>query len=747
MGLIVLIIVLILVIYDRNRNKPKVETKKIIGYDTRTGIPLYEGEKIIGYNTQTGAPIISGREQPKPIEPKAPIDKTKISNSVLMIVGAALVVFATIVFLSSSWDSIPNIIKPFIILFVQLVFFGSYKICTNKLEIPKTGKVFKYLSFMFLPLFLISFSCFELIGESLSINGKYASLYFMASFFISDIVFKIYTYKFPDMAIKRTSYFLELAAVLCFVNYLNYPGIDFIIISLYTSIIYILLRTNLLDNKAYSTINIVVTILFMIYNTFVSQVEKEVIYYIPFFIYTILFFIMHFIARDENEEKINLYLFFVNYVLAIGFINLLEVPKYFFYLLCLIPLLLFAKYTKKEQVKKIFQWLIFGFTTIIIAINLIDMDGSYYDLLTFFTGTIIYIMELIFFKENKTYYKLGTYIAFSLFLFDLCYRLEMDSIAKYVLIIVAVLIYLLETATPSLKDDTSKHLVPFTLCLESIILAINTIIHENEYTIIIPLILMLIYSKFEKTDEGYILIPTFASLSLFIKDSNTLNISICSILILVYTFLSVIKKKLNIYTAVSFIAIVIGLHFLDINEYIIFTALGLWSLLHFFTTTERKEIYKLTTIVSVAGLYFKGLADLDLGYLSLVYLGYYAIVISIAKLVIKKGTKELPLFESITFAIITLVSLISVTKATDAIIMIIILFVLSLFSFVIKDKTLLYFSLASMIVHIIKQTLEFWASIPIYIYVLVIGLVLILFAMFDEKLNIKKKDNKKDNIE
>ena len=49
-----------------------------------------------------------------------------------------------------------------------------------------------------------------------------------------------------------------------------------------------------------------------------------------------------------------------------------------------------------------------------------------------------------------------------------------------------------------------------------------------------------------------------------------------------------------------------------------------------------------------------------------------------------------------------------------------------------------------MIIHVIKQTLEFWESVPIYIYVLLIGLALILFAMFDERLNLIKKNPKKD---
>ncbi len=126
-------------------------------------------------------------------------------------------------------------------------------------------------------------------------------------------------------------------------------------------------------------------------------------------------------------------------------------------------------------------------------------------------------------------------------------------------------------------------------------------------------------------------------------------------------------------------------------------------------------------------------------------------LIATTKLVFNKNSKELPILECIAFIILTLISLLIINEPVDAVIMIIVLFVITLFSFVNKYKMLLYCSLAGMIIHIIKQTLEFWTSIPIYIYILIIGLTLILFAMFDERLNKKKKDkektSKKDNIE
>ncbi len=743
--IIIGVIVAIAIYDDQNKRKQAINKKNIIGYDTRTGVPLYEGEKVTGYDTQTGRAIISGREEPKRVinaKEKTPLDKTKISNSILMIIGAALVVFATIVFLTSSWDSIPNIIKPIVLLFIQGVFFGAYKMCTGKLDIPKTGIVFRYLSFAFIPIILLSLSCFELIGESLSIGGEYASLYFMICFIISDIIYKIYTIKNNDLIIKVTSYFLELLAIVCLGDFIKLEFIPLLLISIHTTIIYILIHFNYLDKKAYNAINLVIIILTMIF-TYNLASENTFLYYLPFIVYTLLFFFMYFIKKDSQEQRNCLILFIFNYIFTITFINSLEIPKQFFYLLFILPLIVFANFTKNKTVRNILPWLILAFTAIITISNVLLPDNSYFDTLTFLMATIISVLELVFFEEGKTEYKIATYIGLTLLLINTCYRLNITELSKYILMIIALLVYLLEKAFPYLKDSSSKHIVPIYLCLESIILGMICISDESAYTVIIPLILMFIYSKIEQTPEEYVLVPTLATLTLFFKTPTPLSVSICSILVLIYSLLSAFKGKTNVYTFVSLLSIIFGLPNLNAGAYVVFLALGVWSIIHLIANEDNKEIYKLSAVASILGIYLKGMNDLNIGYYSIYFLGLYLALIAITRLVFKKEEKELPLLESIAFIIISLISLIMINEPVDAILMIIIIFIITLFSFVNKYKVLLYCSLAGMIVHIVKQTLEFWASIPIYIYILIIGLTLILFAMFDERLNIKKKDKEK----
>jgi hypothetical protein len=251
---------------------------------------------------------------------------------------------------------------------------------------------------------------------------------------------------------------------------------------------------------------------------------------------------------------------------------------------------------------------------------------------------------------------------------------------------------------------------------------------------------MFLYCKAEKAEEGYVLVPALFSLSLFTKGTEVIDICICSILVLVYSVLSAFKGKANIYTAVSFLTIVFGLPvLLEADAYIVFVTLGIWSIIHFIMYEKHKEVFKLTGIISILGIYFKTLSEFEIEYYSLYFLGALLGLIAISKLVINKNTPEVTIFEILGFVVITIASLIIVDEAIDAVIMIVVYFLFVIAGFAMKYKTITYSALVAMIVQIIKQTVEFWSSIPIYIYVLLIGLALILFAMFDERLNIKKK--------
>ena len=193
----------------------------ITGYDTRTGQPLFEYKKpIIGYNSFTGEPIFEGDKIPEPPTPKQPLtaeDRNRISNTVLMIAGAILIVIASIIFLATGWETMHGLLKTLILFGVQMIFYLFGYISNEKLNIPKIGKMFNYLTLAFVPIIVLSLSFFELVGDYFSIGCEGFVYYIGISLLISDIVYKFYGKTHNDLFSKRSSLVVEALAILFFV--------------------------------------------------------------------------------------------------------------------------------------------------------------------------------------------------------------------------------------------------------------------------------------------------------------------------------------------------------------------------------------------------------------------------------------------------------------------------------------------------------------------------------------------------
>ena len=57
-----------------------------------------------------------------------------------------------------------------------------------------------------------------------------------------------------------------------------------------------------------------------------------------------------------------------------------------------------------------------------------------------------------------------------------------------------------------------------------------------------------------------------------------------------------------------------------------------------------------------------------------------------------------------------------------------------------------YTGLACLVINIIFLTAEYWSQIPWYVYILIVGLALIIFAMLDEKRKLNKKNKEQEEV-
>lgn len=171
---------------SQNDNIVSTTSNKVTGYhinsneSTPSNMNVSQGYKI-------------GSPSKKAVAQKVKIDKTEQKNITILITGAICIILAAIIFLSSTWSAIPNLLKTAVIILLTFVFLGASKLAQEKFNLPKTGKTFFYIAMAYIPISLLSISIFGLFGEYLSINGDGNYLYLaLSSILVAIIYYMIY---------------------------------------------------------------------------------------------------------------------------------------------------------------------------------------------------------------------------------------------------------------------------------------------------------------------------------------------------------------------------------------------------------------------------------------------------------------------------------------------------------------------------------------------------------------------------
>ncbi len=102
----------------------------------------------------------------------APAEKKSVSTiNIILIVGTLFVVLAGLIFATTTWASLTNGLRSFMILMFTLVFFGASAISEKKFGLKSTGIAFYTLGSIFMPITLTAIGFFGLFGEWFSFTG------------------------------------------------------------------------------------------------------------------------------------------------------------------------------------------------------------------------------------------------------------------------------------------------------------------------------------------------------------------------------------------------------------------------------------------------------------------------------------------------------------------------------------------------------------------------------------------------
>lgn len=101
--------------------------------------------------------------------------------NVVLIIGVIFIILSGLIFATTTWLYLSDILRTIIICSLSLVFFGASLLAEKAFRIPKTAVAFYTLGSIFLPIAVLALGFFRLLGNWFSISGEGQYLLYMTA--------------------------------------------------------------------------------------------------------------------------------------------------------------------------------------------------------------------------------------------------------------------------------------------------------------------------------------------------------------------------------------------------------------------------------------------------------------------------------------------------------------------------------------------------------------------------------------
>ena len=242
--------------YMHDKKKKKKNGYSDQNADYNYGYNNYQANYYQNFNQESN---INNNVISEPVKEKIVISDTEKRNIAILITGALFIILSAIVFLMSTWYTIPNILKTVVLVLLTMVFLGGSYIAREKFKLEKTSQTFFYIAMAYIPLCLLSISVFGLFGDYLSIIGDGSFIYLtIVALFISGLYYYIYVSK-DNIYLLHGSIIAQMLCVmlfsLIFANNIVLIGINLL---LYNIVLIIVTKSDIF-NKIYHIVPFVIS--------------------------------------------------------------------------------------------------------------------------------------------------------------------------------------------------------------------------------------------------------------------------------------------------------------------------------------------------------------------------------------------------------------------------------------------------------------------------------------------------------
>lgn len=467
--------------------------------------------------------------------------------------------------------------------------------------------------------------------------------------------------------------------------------------------------------------------------------------YVVSFIQTMICFVSYARSKETGKEITSVLIPIYFIITGFTFLQDFNNASYHHYIIFSLMTFVVGELLQGDKVSKI-RDKFFVISNVFIVLTyymaFIEDGVAFFDDVIYFV-LLVAVYVYCYFYKKQSIFKYFAYVAGYISLYSACTFFEIsEDFMCLIPTLTLVGLLNLENNFKNLKDEFSNI---FFVILKIIAYIYLNILGNSLGTIfVIGLTSYLIYYNYKNKEENkYNIIPLIGAMPSIFDSSLEPTLQICIMLISTVglTIFSAKGRRINIYTIFSGIYLLFSLEEIDtmfVNEILfIIWALYNWNCMK---SKKEKDIFKFLAYLGSLILYNIFAYELEITeYTVFNMLGYIVFAVVVIRDILKKYLDNIDAIEAITFICIYFIAICSYMNEYDGMLFGILIVGIIFVSYVKKYGTLFLVSIAAILLNVFLLTREFWFSIPWWAYLLIIGSLLITFAVRNE---VSEKNNK-----
>ena len=660
---------------------------------------------------------------------KAFEEKEKISDEarkvdILLKIGVFLVVLSGILFSTSSTGPIIDLFKPLFLLLLSGIFYGLSYLFKTKVIIKKSENTYYILSNLFIIFFAIALAYFKTFGEYLSFEGEGSLLVCSFISILTSLIVANLGRKYNNEALKTGSYLIIYVALTFALLFFEAQMILIISILLIISIIGYYKISK--DNISYHNSRLVLIILLGVCAIFYNLMniwDHETLF--NGLLSAGLLVANLYLLLQENEETGYKMLFTYTsfFLLNVAIINTLRImlPNHYdvegianaYIYTSFISLMAHHYFNKQKDLK----YGGFALTSIMLAYSMVMMTSTDSFIILFITSLVLLVYSVLNIYKNDDEILQKIYFALQI-----------------ILIFVVI-----SSGVTALDIHFDIYISTSTIFLSYLCIVALIDIVEDEYITKIKLDLFLYYA--------IIILLSLVSVATLFENSIVFNLIVLAILLLYRVY---VNKYIKNNDLINCVILTTTLFHLEYVLYQLIPTLAhplLFVLLLLTAYFMRKD--KVNYVFSIALSYLPYgimISLFNLKYeLEVILMGTpLLILVSIfSNVLVDLPKKTKTVLETIALSIIMCMFIFEANLFIGIYVGVISVIMMLIGTKNSKFNALFYTGIISLILNIYIQLQEFWSKIPVVVYTLIAGLLIIFYVTYKE-LNKNKKDQIKD---